>query len=73
MEKIDIEKYTVHDLSFGKPIGEGKVILPFKVIAEKINEIIDHINTYTFQPNCKHNWVQGTSGYWCDKCNKYKV
>jgi hypothetical protein len=42
-------------------------------IVAKINEIIDSINNYSNQPNCKHNWVQGTSGYWCDKCNKYKV
>ena len=55
MEKIDIEKYTAHDLSFGEPVGDGKVILPDKVIIEKINEIIDIINSYTSQPNCKHN------------------
>jgi len=73
MDKIDIEKYIAHDLSFGEPVGEGKVILPFKVIAEKLNEIIDHLNASASQPNCKHNWVPGTSGYYCDKCNKYKV
>jgi len=65
MEKLDIKIIDKDGMT-----DTGKWIIH---IAYKVNEIVDSINSYTSQPNCKHNWVQGTSGYWCDKCNKYKV
>jgi hypothetical protein len=57
----------------GTPVTEETKLKLLIDCANKINEIVDSLNAYTSQPNCKHNWVQGSSGYWCDKCNKYKV
>jgi len=54
MEKIDIEKYKVYDISFGEHTGEGKVLIPLQVITEKINEIIDSINKYS--DICEHDF-----------------
>jgi hypothetical protein len=68
MEKIPLENKEL------SPARDTDFAQSFNELVRKINEIIDWINkSAVCQVDCNHNWVQSTSGYWCDKCNKYKT